>query len=148
MNKERALLILVALDVVLTFSVIGGEMFFGWTLPGSLKDYVSSKLLFPTTAWQFTLFALWAANVGLTVASWVALLNLWWFARRLYVTAWGLWILIVVLSGPSVLNPVGAMFDSLERLVAGAIIGLVFFSDLSRHFERPAGVVQGAGVRA
>ena len=147
MDKARTLMILVVLDVVLTFSVMGAEMFFGWTLPGSLKDYESSKLLFPTTPWQFALFALWSASVGLTLASWIALLNLWWFARRLYVTAWVLWTLTVVLSGPSVLNPVGAMLDTAERLVAGAIIGLVFFSDLSRHFERPARVAQGAGIR-
>ena len=53
------------------------------------------------------------------------------------------------LSGPSVPNPVGATFNTLETLVARAILGLVYFSDLSRHVERsPAGVANGAHASA
>lgn len=49
----------------------------------------------------------------------------------------------------AVRDPVGAMSDTLETLVAGAILGLVYFSDLSRHFERsPAGVTNGAHASA
>jgi len=149
MNREKALMVLVVADVVLAFSVIGAELFFNWMLPGSLREYTDSWWKARSTPWDVGVFAFWSVGVTLTLASWVALLYRWWFARRLYVFAWAAWMLIVLFSGPSVLNPVGAMFNTLETLVAGAILGLVYFSDLSRQFERsPAGVTNGAHASA
>lgn len=145
MSRERVLTTLVVFDVLLAFAVIGAEMFFGWTLPGSLREHVVSQMQLPSTPWEVGLVALWAGSVGLTVASWIALLSFWWFARRLYLVAWTTWVLLTLLSGPSVLTSVGAMFSTLEAVVAGMILGLVYFSDLSRYFERrAAGVVERA----
>ena len=149
MSRAKALMVLVIADVVLAFSVIGAELFFNWTLPGDLRAYTDSWWKARSNPLDLAVFAFWAMGVALTLASWVALLNMWWFARRLYVVAWSVWMMLVLFSGPSVLNPVGAMFNTLETLVAGAILGLVYFSDLSRHFERsPAGVTNGAHASA
>jgi hypothetical protein len=74
--------------------------------------------------------------VGGTVVAWLGLLNYWRFSRELYVTAWVFWVLLILLSGPSVMTPVGAMVDTLESVVGGAIMSLVYFSDLSRRFVR------------
>jgi len=147
MNKGRALVVLVAADVILAFASIGAELVFHWTLPSSLQDYVTSRLWLPSSPCENALFVLWCATVLCTMAAWIALLNVWWFARRLYVVAWATWTLLVLLSGPSVLTPVGAMLDTLDSLVGGAILGLVYFSDLSRHFERSTAEV-AAGARA
>ena len=148
MKPERALNVLIVLDVVLTFSVIGVELFFNWTLPRSLQRYVQSESWWlPTNASLVVLFLLWASSILTTLAAWVGLLSRWWFARRLYVIAWASWLALLLFSGPSVLNPVGAFVTTLEALVAGAIFGLIFFSDLARHFERrPATIPNGAPV--
>lgn len=139
MNKERVLVALVAADVLLVFTVIGAELAFYWTLPGSLQDYAFPQAFSPSSPWELSLFVLWAATVACTMAAWIGLLNFWWFARRLYLVAWGTWVLLVLLSGPSVMTPVGAMLDTLDSIVGGAIVGLVYFSDLSRCFERRVG---------
>jgi purine-cytosine permease-like protein len=75
-------------------------------------------------------------TVSCTVVAWVGLLNLWRFARRLYLVGWAMWIPLLLLSGPSVMTSLGAMLSTVEAVVGGAIVGLVYFSDLSRHFER------------
>jgi len=137
MNKQRMLVALVVTDVFLAFSVIGAELFFQWTLPGSLRDYGHSRPFPPSSLWDLWILGLWATTVMSTVVAWVGLVNLWWFARRLYVFAWATWILLTLVSGPAVLTPVGAMFDTVESVVGGLILGLVYFSDLSRAFERP-----------
>jgi hypothetical protein len=147
MAKDRLLLVLVAADVLLAFSSIGAEMFFSWTLPGALQKYLESRAWTPSTPWEYALCVLWAGSVGCTVAGWIGLINYWSFARRLYLVAWATWTLLILLSGPSVLTPVGAVVDTLGAVVAGAILGLVYFSDLSRRFEPGAGTVR-VGARA
>jgi len=39
-----------------------------------------------------------------------------------------------LVSGPSITTPLGGAFDTLDTLVGGALIGLVYFSGLSRRF--------------
>lgn len=135
MKKDQVLVALVVADVFLAFAVIGSEMFFQWTLPRALRGYEISYLP-DETAWGVARFLLWSASVGCTLVAWVGLVNLWWFARRLYLFAWASWTLLVLLSGPTVLTPLAAMFSTGESIVGGAILGLVYFSELSRHFER------------
>lgn len=145
MKREHVLVLLVVLDVLLAFAVIGSEMFFTKFLPDGLRDHVVSQLRLPTSLWDGVLFVLWTSSICLTLAAWIGFLNLWWFARRLYAIAWTNWTLLVLFSGPSVLTPVGAMFNTLESLVGGLILGLVYFSDLSRYFERSqADIASGA----
>jgi hypothetical protein len=136
MNKERLLVGLIVADVLLAFAVIGAEIAFSWTLPGPLRDYAFREAFSLSSVWDFSLLFLWATTISCTLVAWVGMMNYWWFARRLYVMAWCTWLLLVLVSGPSVMNPVSAMFSTLESVVGGAIIGLVYFSDLSRHFER------------
>ena len=136
MKKERALTMLVVADVLLAFTVIGAELVFQWTLPGPLQEYAYPQALSLSSAWAFPLLMLWSATILCTMVAWIGLLNFWWFARRLYVVAWGMWILLMLPSGPSVMTPVGAVVSTVEAVVGGAILGLVYFSDLSRYFER------------
>jgi hypothetical protein len=136
MNKDRMLVALVLADVLLAFSVIGAELFFHWTLPGSLRDYTMSQMFSEPSVWGFGLLMLWCMSISFTLVAWIGLLNYWHFARQLYLAAWGTWVLLILLSGPSVMTPVGAMLSTLESVIAGALIGLVYFSDLARHFER------------
>jgi hypothetical protein len=142
MNKERVLLTLVLADVALALSVIVSEAAFQWTLPAALSGYSFGALSSP---WSLSslgslgnllLWAAWSMVVGCTVAAWIGLLNYWRFSRELYLMAWGFWLVLILLSGPSVMTPVGAMVNTLESVVGGAIMSLVYFSDLSRRFVR------------
>lgn len=137
MRKEHMLVGLVVADVVLAFSVIGAELFFNWTLPGPLQEYAAPQSILPSSLGKLFVFGLWSLTIAATLVAWVGLINRWWLARRLYVFAWGTWILLMLLSGPSVMTPLGAAFSTVESVVGGLILGLVYFSDLSRSFERP-----------
>jgi hypothetical protein len=144
MSKERALVVLVAADAFLAFSVCGVEMFFRWTLPEPLRDFGSGP-----TLGQFGLLVLWGLTAACALTAWVGLLNYWSGARRLYITAMAATLFLRLISGPAVWTPFGAMLDTLDWLTGGAILGLVYFSDLSRRFERsPAAVANGAHAKA
>lgn len=145
MSRERALVVLIAADVFLTFAAMGVEAFFSWTLPGTLRDYVRGSGAFGFR--QFGLLFLWALTAVCAITAWVGLLNYWWFARRLYVIACVATTTLLLFSGPVVSTPLGGMLERLNWLVGGAILGLVYFSDLSRHFERSAAEVTN-GARA
>jgi len=136
MNKERMLTLLVLADVFLAFAVIGSDLVLGWTLPDPLQRYIYPQALSFSGGPAFLLLMLWSMTVSCTVVAWVGLLNLWRFARRLYLVGWAMWVLLLLLSGPSVMTSLGAMLSTVEAVVGGAIVGLVYFSDLSRHFER------------
>src|SRR5262245_2631020 len=139
MNKTRLLYALVVANVFLTFITLSAQVLFGGTLPPGLAEYTRSRfsgsimdvghpshlMLLATTA----LFAF---------ASWIALSSFWRFARGLYVFSWVLGMLVILTAGPSVRTSVSAMFREMNALVAGAIFGLVYFSDLAQRFERGA----------
>ena len=137
MSRNQMLTVLVLADVVTAFSTIGSEMFFGWTLPRQLQEYTGPQNMAIFSGRALILLPLWAITVGSTLVAWVGLLNHWWFARRLYLAAWIAWSVLVLCSGPSVATSLGSMFSTVEAVIGGAILGLVYFSDLSREFERP-----------
>ena len=147
MSRERALVVLVAADVFLAFVVLGVEMFFNWTLPGPLRDYV--RWSGSPTFGQFGMLMLWALTAVCALTAWVGLVNYWWFARRLYVAAMAASLLLMLVSGPSVQTPFAAVLHTLNWVAGGAILGLIYFSELSRRFERrPAAVANGAHASA
>ena len=153
MNKSRLLWILVAANVLLTFATVGAQGFFSWTLPPELAAYTHSR------------FDSWHWNAGHTIrlmllatctlfafASWTALASFWRGARGLYLFSWSLGLLLVLIEGPSVRTSLSAMFLEMNALAGGAILGLIYFSDLARRFERgpaeravPTSVNIGAG---
>lgn len=149
MNKNRLLWMLVAADVLLAFGSVGAEGLLGWTLPPALAEYAHGRASMSGVVHAFQLLLL-TANVGAALAAWIGLVNFWRFARELYLLSLGLWLMDTLLSGPSVTTSVGALFKAMDGVVAGAIIGLVYFSDLSRRFEgrsanaAPAGMGLGA----
>ncbi len=147
MNKNHLLWALVAADVLLSFATIGAEMFFGWTFPPPLAEFVRqrfSQLPGPGNAIQLVVLA---ACVVCAFGAWIGLVSYWRSARRLYLVSFALWLFLILISGPSVMNPVAATIRVMNAMVGGVIIGLVYFSELSHRFERssleiaaPAGI--------
>jgi len=134
MNKSRLLQVLVAADVLLAFASVGSEAFFGWTLPPALADYTRGRFghFGPGDALRFLLLG---TTVLCAFGAWISLVAYWRHARRLYVVSIALSALLTVVSGPSVRPSVSAMFVELNALVAGVILGLVYFSELAQCFE-------------
>ena len=138
MDKNRLLWMLVVADVLLAFAAVGAEGFFGWTLPPELRQFEHERI----TASPFASFGsvihlgLLVTTTCLALLSWIGLVSYWPIARKLYLVSLASWILLVLFSGPSVRTPISLVFSMLDALVAGVILGLVYFSDLARRFER------------
>ncbi len=140
MDKSRLLWMLVAFNVFLTFATVGAQGMLAWTLPPELADYVRSR--FPGS-WSWNAghvlrLMLLATTALFAFASWITLASFWRFSRGLYVVSWALGMLLILFAGPSVRTSVSAMFREMNALVGGAIIGLVYFSELAHRFERGA----------
>jgi len=145
MNKSRVLYALVIADVFLAFGSVGSEAMFGWTLPPALREYTYMRV---TGAGDALRLLLLGAGVLSAFAAWIGLVNFWRHARGLYITACSLDILRILASGPSVRPALSMAIVVMEALVGGAIIGLVYFSDLAQRFERPAAVPASGNLGA
>jgi len=137
MSKERLLTVLVLADFVLGVSAIAVESAMQWTLPPLLREAIPGSAVAGTV--QTLATALWFVSAATFVLAWIGLLSFWRWARGLYLLAWGLAILVGALDGPSVMTAPGGVLDVVGTLVSGSLIGLVYFSDLSRRFEAPKG---------
>ncbi len=137
MNKSHLLRLMVAVNVLLGFATVGAEGFFGWTLPPALAAYkhaqwTSFSIDGPGDALRLMLLATTALCV---FAAWIGLVSFWRFGRGLYLAAIAVHLFSVLLSGARVTTSIGATFGQVNGLVSGAILGLVYFSDLSHRFE-------------
>src|SRR5262245_15745532 len=140
MNKSRLLWTLVVANIFLTFATVGAQGVLAWTLPPALAEFTRSRF---SDSWMWNVghlfhLMLLATTALFAFASWIALASFWRFARGLYVFSWVLGILVVLTAGPSVRTSVSAMFREMNALVGGAIVGLVYFSELAQRFERGA----------
>jgi hypothetical protein len=75
-------------------------------------------------------FALWVTMVVSTVLAWIGLLNLLRPARTIYLGSWCASLLYVVLTGPTVMSSLRSILDAAMTMVGGAILELVYFSEL------------------
>jgi soluble lytic murein transglycosylase-like protein len=137
MDRQRLLWILVVANILLAGASVGAEGFFGWTLPPALAAYhhariVESPLANPSVTFQFVVLA---ALTLCAFAAWIGLLNSWRLARRLYLVCMAMSVFRALISGPMVVTSVGAAFRLMNGLVCGAVLALVYFSDLARRFE-------------
>lgn len=137
MKHQRLLWILVAANILLAFASAGAEGFFGWTLPPTLAAYGHARFAeFPWSNPSSTFhFVVLAVLTLCAFAAWIGLLISWRFARRLYLVSMAMSVFLVLISGPVVMTSIGAAFQMMDGLVSGAVLGLVYFSDLARRFE-------------
>jgi hypothetical protein len=139
MNKSHLLRILVVANVLLAFASVGAEAFFGWTLPLELAQYERARhaIDFSNPVYVFR-FLMIAVTSLFAFAAWIGLASFWRHARGLYLVSWALWLFFILVAGPRVQTSVGSMFSAMDALVAGTIVGLVYFSDLAGRFETAA----------
>ena len=135
MNRVRTLYALIAADVFLAFATIGVESVFHKFLPPTLADHqMRSWLEWRGGATAVFELAVWAASVAAFLIAWIGLASFWPRAREIYLAAWSLTALSLALGGPSVLTSPGSVLDSVGTLVSGALIGLVWFSELAPRY--------------
>lgn len=130
MRLERILGGLIFCDLVLGIATIVTETASVPFLPEPLRAYVAAS-----GSGDLVLFALWVAVVVSTVLAWIGLLNLLRLARTVYLASWCAYVLYVILTGPTVMTPFGSVLDTAMALVGGAILGLVYFSELRLRFR-------------
>jgi len=68
------------------------------------------------------------------VAAWIGLFMSWKVAPALYLTASVGNVLLLLVAGPTVQTAVGSAVDTANSMIAGLILGLVYFSSLSSRF--------------
>jgi hypothetical protein len=138
MNKKHLLWYLVAANVLFSFASVGAEGFFGWTLPPSLAAYHHDRFTAFTLSnvLEGVRLLLLAVTCLVAFTAWISLASFWRHARGLFLFSIGLGVFYELIAGPQVTTSIGAAFRMMDSISAGAIIGLVYFSDLARAFER------------
>jgi len=82
-------------------------------------------------------FGVTVVLMGATVLSWIAMLGLWRAGRTIYLATTVAWVLLDLVTGPSVLSTIESTLGTLIALNGGAILGLAYGSPLRVHFQRP-----------
>lgn len=143
MKHERVLSILILSELV--FGVLATMSYFALKpfLPAPLRDYLATDEAAAFRPYDAILWALWIAVVVTTVLSWIGLLNLLRSARPLYLASWAGYFVLLLLRGPVVSTSVSFVIEITMALVGGAILGMIYFSELGAKF-RPLSEVFGA----
>ena len=105
------------------------------SLPLALRDFDDSDFFdrYPALA-----MGMGMAFVGLMVCSWFGLWFLWNPARYIYAVALALSWITTPLLGASVLTAWGGTLMEASSMAAGAILVLIFLSDLRKEFRPKA----------
>jgi hypothetical protein len=127
MRHERILGSLILCDLILGIATVVTERVSG--------PYLDAAEAVPHGPGDTVLFALWVAIAATTVLAWIGLLNLLRPARMVYLASWCAYLLYLALTGPTVMTPFGSVLDTAMALVGGAILGLVYFSELRLRFR-------------
>jgi hypothetical protein len=133
MKHERVLGILILFEFVLgvlaTISYFSLEPF----LPASLRDYLVTDRAATSQLYFTILWGMWIAVVVTTVLAWIGLLNLLRPARSLYLASWAGYFVLLLLSGPGA--SLSFVLEMMTALVGGAILGMIYFSELAAKFR-------------
>jgi hypothetical protein len=143
MKLERALGILILseflLEILATISNFSLEPF----LPASLRDYLVADKAATSQLYYTILWALWITVVVTTVLAWIGLLNLARPARTLYLASWAGYFVLLLLRGPVATASVSFVLEMMTAIVGGAILAMIYFSELAAKF-RPLSELVGA----
>jgi len=135
MKHERTLGILILSDFVLTILGIVSEFTMGLFLPPSLRDYLATDDAATFRLSDALLTALWIVVAVATVLGWIGMLNLVRPARSLYLGSWVGNFVLILLKGPVVSASVSIVIMTISALVGGAILGMIYFSELAAKFR-------------
>jgi len=141
MKHERALRALILSDFVLTILGIVSEFTMGLFLPASLRAYLAADDAAASRLSDTLLTALWIVVAVATVLGWIGMLYLARAGRSLYLGSWVGNFVLILLKGPVVSASAPIVIMIISALVGGAILWIVYFSELRTEFRRLSEVV-------
>jgi len=140
-TKRQFRLLLTLSILALVLSTVAGFLD-SWLLPQALLDYQRSQHGVRTGMGEFVVDLLSIPGVVAAVLSVVGLYRFWPSARWLSVAAWAYMLLWMCFTpAPALSNAVTASLSHCSTLLAGVVLGVVFFSpaaDLFRKHELTA----------
>ena len=134
MNKLRWLRILVIVEMILVSVEIAADFLLEGFLPEALRAYLKAEMDAPFRPLDILFLALAIPLCIAMIAAWIGLLRFWKHAPRLYLVATLGLVFSEALSGPSVMTSLGSALDSASSMLSGAIIGLLFFSEVRESY--------------
>ena len=137
MNQISILRCLVATEALLGLIGIVADSAGERLLPIEIQQYLARSINADLTSSQATGLGLGVLVVIGVIVGWIGLWRLWRPARLIYTVSWLGGVPLILLLDPVVYyTPIGAMFSEYSILAAGAILGVIFFSDLAEHFGK------------
>ena len=135
MKQEKVLSYLILSEFVLgilaTISYYSLEPF----LPSPFRTHPAPDGIAAFRFGTTLLWALWIAVVITTMVAWIGLLNLVRAARPLYLASWIGYFVLILLEGRVVSAWGALMIEMMTALAGGAILGMIYFSELSARFR-------------
>jgi hypothetical protein len=127
---------LIASEII--FGVLGITAHFaGETkLPIEIQNYIARSSEADLTLAQLSGLGIGIVLITGVIVGWVGLWRLWRPARTIYAVCWLAGVPLYLLLDPVVYyTPLSAMLSEYSVLAVGAILSLVFISDLAPHFN-------------
>ena len=106
-------------------------------LPSELQAFLRAEEEAEFSLGQVLAFIAMAFSLVLWVIGNIGCLLLWPPARWVYLASIVTGVLFMPFLGPTVLHPAADAVEEVSVLVAGAALGLLFFSPVSERFRRP-----------
>jgi len=146
MKTTTILRLLIAAEIVFGLLEVAADLTTVTFLPVEFQQYIENEVEVDLSIMGgLGLGAAMLLLVGVFV-SWIGLWRLWRPARTIYTVCWIASVPIYLILDPVAWNtPLGAMFSELSILAAGAIISLLYFSDVAEHFNKKKAEQVGDG---
>jgi hypothetical protein len=144
MKQERVLRILILSEFVLGVLATISYRILEPSLPVPLRVYTTEAF----HLYEILLTSLWIAVVVTTFISWIGLLNLLRPARSIYLASWVGYFVLLLLDG-RVVSAWGAfVIEMMTALVGGAIMAMIYFSELAAKFRPLSELLSEGGENA
>lgn len=126
---------LLLLEIALLIFVVILEFTQPGSLPPLLQQYLWNEQEAPLSITDGLFLGFGVPLVILYVVAWVALWKNWRSGRRLYTFGCVGAILLNLLAGPTIYSAFSSTLDTVAAIVTGAILGMLYFSDLRHRYE-------------
>ncbi len=136
MKHEKVLSLLILNEFALVILGVVSDFALSPLLPSWLRAYVAADGAAAFRLSDALLTALWVAVAASTILAWIGLLNLLRIARPIYLASWAGYLILLLLTGPVVSTAASYVVQMMMALVGGAIVGMIYFSELRTKFRR------------
>jgi len=134
MNHVRLFRVLVGTQIATVVLSIAASFRLERTLPAALQAYLREHQDAPPDGMAVAVGVSSVVLLAAMVVAWIALLRFWRIGPWFYLATTVSGLVLTLATGPSVTTAVETMLDTASSTMAGAVLALVFFSDLRAKF--------------